>query len=156
MTPHSTLEQARYIFTSVKMIRDRIFRTQTARLEGGNSHSAFRELSVGQLHVIMVIRLREEVSMSELAELLGVAPPSASAMVDRLVEKGLLNRRHGLQDRRKVMVRVSPEMSKDIEIAETAVLQTMVDLVEKIGPETTRQWCEVLSRVERVLQREIR
>lgn len=155
MTDATTLEQARYIFTTIKMIRDRIFRAQSAHLESCNHHGVFKELSVSQLYVIMAIRLRGEVSMSELAELLGVAPPSASAMVDRLVDRGVLIRRHSVKDRRKVIVGVSPEMSEDIEEAEDSVLQIMVKLVEKIGPETARKWCEVLKQVERVVTNEM-
>ena len=44
-------------------------------------------------------------------------------------------------------------MSEDIEAAEESVLRTMVDLVEKIGPETTRKWCEVLQQIKRVLDK---
>jgi DNA-binding MarR family transcriptional regulator len=155
MTDATTLDQARYIFTTIKMIRDRIFRSQTAHLESCNHHGVFKELSVTQLYVIMVIRLRREVFMSKLADLLGVAPSSASAMVDRLVDKGVLIRRHSVKDRRKVIVKVSPEISEDIEAVEESVLRIMVELVEKIGPETTRKWCEVLEHVESVVANEM-
>jgi DNA-binding MarR family transcriptional regulator len=89
--------------------------------------------------------------MSELAELLGVSPPSASTMVDRLVDKGVLSREHSTEDRRKVVVRISPESAKNIESVESSILQLFEGLVEKLGPETTRQWCRVLKHVNAVL-----
>lgn len=156
MTEPSTLDQARFIFTTVKLIRDRIFRAQTAHLASHGQQCAFGELSVTQLHAIMIVRQRGEISMSELADLMSVSPPSASSMVDRLVEKGVLDRRHSRSDRRKVMVRVTPAVSKDIETVEESVLQSMVELVKKLGPDTTRTWCEVLDRIKIVLENDIR
>jgi len=99
----------------------------------------------------MIVRSLEQITMTELSSQLCVSPPSASVMVDRLVEKGILIREHSIEDRRKVMVRVSPEAMEDIKGVEKTILRSFVDLVEKIGPETTRKWCEVLERVKSVL-----
>jgi DNA-binding MarR family transcriptional regulator len=72
-------------------------------------------------------------------------------MVDRLVDKGVLSREHSTEDRRKVVVRISPEAVKKIESVETRVLQLFEKLVQKLGPETTQQWCRVLKRINAVL-----
>lgn len=150
MTNDSVREQARYIFTTGKIIHDRILRIQSNQLASG-SCEAFGELSVSQVHVIRLVRKHGTLAMSELAELLGVSPPSASTMVDRLVDKGVLSREHSTEDRRKVVVRISPEAVKKIESIETSILQLFEGLVEKLGPETTRQWCHVLKHINAVL-----
>jgi DNA-binding MarR family transcriptional regulator len=72
-------------------------------------------------------------------------------MVDRLKEKGLLLREHSTEDRRKVVVRISPEAVKDIEAVEAGLLELFEDLVKKLGPETTDQWCRVLATIQKVL-----
>ena len=148
------IEQARYIFTTGKIIRDRVDRILTADLSSGKIHRVFGELSVPQFHVLMVIRSWKQVTIKQLAELLCVSPPSASAMVDRLVEKGILTREQSREDRRKVMVQVSTTAMKHLEKVERTVLQSFVDLVEKVGPETANQWCAVLERVRSVLEDE--
>lgn len=151
MQENETLAQARYIFTTGKMIRDHIFRIQNRHLAGCGKCEALGELSVPQYHTIMVVRTQGQITITELSEQLGVSPPSASVMVDRLVGKGILVREHSLKDRRKVVVRISPEAQKDIEGVEETILRSFVELVEKIGPETTRKWCQVLERVKSVL-----
>jgi DNA-binding MarR family transcriptional regulator len=93
-------------------------------------------------------------TMSELADQLSVSPPSASVLVDRLVEKGILCREHSTTDRRKVVVRVSPEAEKIVEEIIANILQFFVDLVEKIGIETAQKWCDVLTHVTSVLSDE--
>lgn len=150
MTEDAVREQARYIFTTGKVIHDRIFKIQSNQL-ASDSCSAFGELSVCQVHVIRLVRKHGILTMSELADLLGVSPPSASTMVDRLVDKGVLSREHSTEDRRKVVVRISPEAIKKIEFVETSILQLFENLVEKLGPETTQQWCQVLKRINAVL-----
>ncbi len=144
------LDQARYIFTTGKLIHDRILKIQSLHL-ASNCCGPSVDLSVAQLHVIRIVRRHGVLAMSDLADLMGVSPPSASAMVDRLVEKGALCREHSTRDRRKVVVRISPEADKKIAGVEASVLQLFVDLVGKLGPETTRKWCQVLECVKGAL-----
>ena len=154
MTRETPLEQARYIFTRGKLIHDRVQRIVAEHLASGKGHREFRDLSVAQLHVFMQVRHRGEVTIKELAKLLGVAPPSASVMVDRMVDKKILVRETSREDRRKVTVSISPEAIEDIEKTEEAVLRSFVDLVQKVGPETSRKWCEVLERIKSILEKE--
>jgi DNA-binding MarR family transcriptional regulator len=100
---------------------------------------------------MLAVRRLGTVSMSDLASQLGVSPPSASAMVDRLVEKKILTREHSTEDRRKVVVRISDNAMSMMDGIEKNMLGVFIDLVEKIGPKTTAKWCQVLKRVESVL-----
>lgn len=150
MPDESTIEKARYILSTGKRLYDRIMDIQSQYLAACEMKDC-HELSMSQLHAVRVVRECGEASMSELAEKMGVSPPSASAMVDRLVDKGVLWREHSTEDRRKVVVRISPEAEKNAESIESGILQLFVELVNKLGPETTQQWCDVLSRVISVL-----
>lgn len=148
------MEHAHYIFTTGKLIHDRILHIHTSHLAQGADGDGSGELSLSQMQLVRMIRNREETTITELAELLQVSPPSASVMVDRLVEKGIVTRQQSRADRRKVLVRISPEAIKRIEKIENAILFSFVELVEKIGPQTSRKWCEVLARIKEVLREE--
>jgi DNA-binding MarR family transcriptional regulator len=152
MTDPDTLANARYIFTTGRMIHDRITRISTSACMNITKDHRFGDLSAPQMNMIMMIRVRESVSVTELASLLSVSPPSVSTMVDRLVERGLLTRTPSDTDRRKVVIRVSPEALKDIAQVEEMILGSFVELVEAMGPETTQKWCEVLQQVKKVLE----
>ncbi len=110
---------------------------------------------MAQVQMVMAVQASTNATISHLAEKLKVSPPSASCMVDRLVEKGVLLRERSDQDRRKVVVRLSARAAEHAEQMETAVLAAFLDLVEKVGPETAEKWCEVLERVEQVLAADI-
>lgn len=146
----TVVEKARYIFTTGKIIHDRIIKIQSQCLASGVDGAGY-ELSMGQLHAIRIVRESGELTMSELADQMAVSPPSASVMVDRLVEKGLLSREHSTKDRRKVVVRITPEAVQKAEVIESRIMALFVELVDQIGPETTQKWCDVLKRVKSVL-----
>ncbi|MEE4112230.1 MAG: MarR family transcriptional regulator [Desulfobacteraceae bacterium] len=152
MTDQEVLNHARYIFTTGRIIHDRIVRISTGACMRTNKDDRFGELSAPQMNMLMMIRVRETVSVTELAALLNVSPPSVSAMVDRLVERGLLTRVPSDQDRRKVVIRVSPEALEEISRVEEMILGAFVELVEAVGPETTQKWCAVLQQVKQVLE----
>jgi DNA-binding MarR family transcriptional regulator len=149
MTDQDTLASARYIFTTGRMIHDHVQRITTGACM--SKENRFGELSAQQMNMILMVRVREAVSVTELAALLGVSPPSVSTMVERLVERGLLTRTPSNMDRRKVVIRVSPEAGEDISRVEAVVLGSFVELVEALGPKTTQKWCEVLQQVKTVL-----
>jgi len=77
MRENETLTQAKYIFSTGKMIRDRIFRVQTTHLAACGKSNALGDLSVPQFHAIMIVRTLGQVTMTELSDSLGVSPPSA-------------------------------------------------------------------------------
>jgi DNA-binding MarR family transcriptional regulator len=64
-------------------------------------------LSFGNSHVLAMLDRHGELSMSSLAELLDVSLSNASGVVDRLAERGLVERFRVPDDRRVVFVRVS-------------------------------------------------
>jgi DNA-binding MarR family transcriptional regulator len=154
MIPRTPAEQARFIFTNGRVVKDFVDHKIADILASGGSRSVCRDLSVTQMHVLMHVEKRGKVSISELAALMGVSAPSASAMVERLVEKGALTRVPSARDRRRMEVRIAPIVQGDFEMVDTILLAAFEELIAQVGQETTRKWCEVLARVREVLDGE--
>lgn len=151
MSANDVQKQAHLIFTTGKMIRNHVMRILSSHASLHEGTEGALEISGPQLFALLVLRERGSVTITELAQILEVSPPSASAMVDRLVEKGILTREHSREDRRKVLVEVSPAAAEKLDRLHEEILQAFIQLVKKIGPETAQQWCEVLERVHQVL-----
>lgn len=151
MPDQKTIEQARYIFTTGKLLRRHIFSSLT-RVEADDRGSACSELSLAQFNLLMAVQAHGEITGAELAAELGVSPPSVSVMVERLVERGLLIRQRSPEDRRKVVLRMSSDEALHFSKIEEQVLANFVGLVEEVGEETARKWVEVLQQVEQVLR----
>ena len=67
------------------------------------------DLTMGQLKVLMFLSVAEAANMGDLAEMMGVALPSVTPLVDWLVEWGLVARRRNPDDRRVVVVAITDE-----------------------------------------------
>ena len=145
---------ARYIMTTGKLIRDRIVTLHNPDFGTGKSKRMLKDLSLSQLQTIITIYNCDQISMTALSKQMGVSLPSSSAMVDRLVGKGILIRKHSQKDRRKVMVQIAPPFKTHIQLIEETILLRFVDLVEKLGHETAVMWCDVLEKVKAVLEKE--
>jgi DNA-binding MarR family transcriptional regulator len=67
------------------------------------------DVTMAQGRVLMVVGYGSGCTMSELASKLGIGVSAATGLVDRLVERGVLERESDPADRRVVRVRMSPE-----------------------------------------------
>ena len=65
------------------------------------------DLTTPQLKVVLLLYLNGSARMSELASSLGVTMATASGIVDRLVERDILQRDNSREDRRVVVCRLS-------------------------------------------------
>ena len=65
-------------------------------------------LSIVQLHVLTILEAAGPVPMGKLADALDVSVASATGIVDRMEQRGLVERRHDETDRRVVLVHRTP------------------------------------------------
>ena len=73
---------------------------------------------------------RTDSSMKDLAQCLGVAPPSATAMIDTLVADGLVARGPDPHDRRGVRLRLTPKGRK---LMRAGIKSVSAQLAEMFG-----------------------
>ena len=67
------------------------------------------DLTAPQLKVVLLLYLYDSTRMSELAGSLGVTLATATGIMDRLVERGLVSRENLKDDRRVVMCRLTEQ-----------------------------------------------
>jgi DNA-binding MarR family transcriptional regulator len=72
--------------------------------KGPGASFARKDLSFGQMHVVMLLHQLGPLTVGQLAEMLAVSMPSVSSMLDRLEEHSLVERRRDQSDRRLVHV----------------------------------------------------
>jgi len=65
------------------------------------------ELSAAQLKTLFLVVLKQPCTVNRLSTMLGVGQPTASHLVEKLVQAGLLERMENPQDRRSVHVRAT-------------------------------------------------
>ncbi len=78
------------------------------------------DLSCSQYRILGILAEGSEMS-SSLAERLAVRPPSVTAVIDGLVTRGLVDRTHNENDRRRISLGITPEGETVLTSADRAV-----------------------------------
>lgn len=120
------LEPFREMFAAQKVIFRELFRMTMP-------HWIHLDLTMGQLRTLAVVAAKQAVNVSTLAETLEVSKPTASTLVDQLVQRGLVERTEDVEDRRRTMV------------APTQAGSEMMAKLRQEGPsERMAQWLEAM------------
>jgi len=143
-------DQARQLFDTVQEIQRRVVVRNARFATSGIGH----DLSIAQMTTLAVVRDRGPMSLKDLAAATRVSAASASSMVERLVEWGLVRRDPDPDDRRAVRISLTPTGTDAVENMEEAMLSWIAEVIEAIGPEYARQWCEVYDRIRAVALRD--
>lgn len=67
------------------------------------------DFSMPQLKTLLTLYNAGALSIGHIAELLGVGQPTASHLVDRLVQAGLVERTEDSEDRRRTLAELTPQ-----------------------------------------------
>lgn len=91
-------------------------------------------ISMTQLHVMHLLDRHGELPMSRLAEMLDVSLSAATGLVDRVEERGFVERIRVPSDRRIVLVRITDagrQMLEDVEVLHVGLIQQVLDQLDE-------------------------
>ncbi len=101
----------------------------------------YENLTLAEANALYVIGAQEPKTMKQIAQALGVAVSTPTRTIDRLVEKGLVSRTVGKEDRRKLLIELT-SAGKDIlsEMDEEGltVIRKMVENLEDVEIESLK------------------
>jgi DNA-binding MarR family transcriptional regulator len=91
-------------------------------------------ISMTHLHILWVLDHHGELPMSRLAELLDVSLSNATGLIDRMEERGLVERVRVPDDRRVVIVRVSADGIRIRDEIEALKQDRIRSILERLSP----------------------
>lgn len=145
-------EKIQYIFQTGRRARmhleNKVFQLQDSK------KSLLSELSAVQMKVAMQIQQSEPMSLSDLAKKLNLSNPSASVIVEKLVEKKVVSRDTDPRDRRRVQLRIHPKASKEMQSLQNRLQQAFAEIAGKVGAENLDRWFMVAERINEILEEE--
>ena len=130
------------------------FRT-TRRLRSRAGKQPIEGLSLPQYHLLEALRDDDELTVGVLAEAAGVAPPTATRMLDCLERDGYVARRHSDTDRRAVLVALTPSGRVALQAAHEQVSAWRRRVFERLEPEEREQAAALLTRLTAVLEEQL-
>ena len=133
--------QAKEIFETVELLREYVVKRLFVQCPENNGRPP--EVTFSQMRALHALHKAGTFTVKQVAEELAVSPASASAMIDRLVEMGLVLREHDAADRRMVNVRLSEQGTRVFTAHEAVLLSFFEELMDEIGEERTHAWLTV-------------
>jgi DNA-binding MarR family transcriptional regulator len=98
-----------------------------------------RSISMTHLHLMTLLETHGPLPMSRVAELLGCGLPTATGIVSRMEERGLVERQHEAEDRRVVTLRLADEGAAEIRQLQLGRRQRMATAVAHLSDEEREQ-----------------
>ncbi len=101
-------------------------------------------VSTPRSRLVVEVARSEPVRLTELALAVGVAQGTASTLVDALVRDGLLERRTGVEDRRAILLTVTPQGAALAQEWTRGYEQAAEELFRPLGPHQRAALVEML------------
>jgi len=109
-----------------------------------------RMLTMSELHVIEAVGT-ELLTMSEIAARLGVTPGTITVAVDRLAKKGFLTRMRTAEDRRLVLVKLTPSGEEVLREHEEVDRRLASCALAHLSPEEQENLLRMLEKVKQAV-----
>lgn len=129
------------------------FRTAFGELRCiGSQRLLQRGVSPGHLHLVSMLQRHGGMPMSRIADVLDISLSAATGIVDRIEERGLVERARLADDRRVVFVQVTDQgrrLLDDVEVVRSEMLRSVLD---RLDPDRLQALAETLEDVRRAVE----
>lgn len=105
------------------------------------------KITLPQLMVLQILSQRDEYQMSELAESISVSFSTATGMVNRLIIHGLVSRRHGVKDRRAVIVTITKRGGRIVKEVYAQKRKGMIELFKRLSQEERSTYIRIIKKL---------
>lgn len=110
------------------------FRATMTMLKCAASERLLRAgVSMAQLHILFTLERNGEMPMSRLADVLDVSLSSATGLIDRIEDRGFVERIRVPEDRRVVVIRVTPagrQMLQEVDALSDDLLRAVLERLD--------------------------
>ncbi|HEY7346916.1 MAG TPA: MarR family transcriptional regulator [Ktedonobacterales bacterium] len=139
----------REVLAAQKMISHELFRTAMPKW-------IHLDLTMGQLKTLAALAARQEMNISALAETLEVSKPTASVLVDQLVQLGYAERTEDAEDRRRTLVAPTQAGSDLVaQLRQSGPQDRMVRWLETMNPADLAALTRGLTALAAIAERDI-
>ena len=104
-------------------------------------------VSFPQFFLLAYLDQKEVLTMSAIAQRMGHTTAAASGLVARLENLGMVVRSVARDDRRKVMVCITPKGSTLVRRIRQEMVGNLMKIMEYLSPEEQRAWLQLYSKI---------
>lgn len=109
-------------------------------------------LSVVQFRALLHIQRNPRVSLAQVADHLGLTPPSTSTLVEELVQRGLVLRTASTENRRQIQLDLTEPGKKMLASAQELTINQLAGRLNDLTPEEKDQAFKILQRLHSLFE----
>ncbi|MEM6820882.1 MAG: MarR family transcriptional regulator [Verrucomicrobiota bacterium] len=106
------------------------------------------KLSIPQYTLLSFLSVHDSLSMGYLASLMGHSTPAATGLVDRLCKSGLVKRKSGENDRRQVLVLITPKGRTLVEETRLELMKCLGEIYDRLPPNDQESWIRIYQTMQ--------
>ena len=103
--------------------------------------------SMVQMRVLYFVNSKKSPSMKEVSEYFCISSPSATEMIERLINSGLLTRKSNLEDRRSVNIAITAKGKKELNAAKKIASKFISKAVSNLSKKELGNFLEILIKI---------
>lgn len=107
----------------------------------------YKNLTIAEANAIYAIGPDKPKTMKQIAETLGVAVSTPTRTIDRLLEKGFVNRSVGEKDRRQLLIELTPKGKKLLEDIDKENLEITRKMLKGLSDNEIDTFKKILSKI---------
>ncbi|MDR1304659.1 MAG: MarR family transcriptional regulator [Verrucomicrobiales bacterium] len=105
------------------------------------------KISVPQFTLLGFLSINEFLNMGKLAALMGHTTPATTGLVDRLAQAGLVERFATPDDRRQVLVRITPQGIALVGEFKLDIARAMDEVMQTLSTEDQEAWSRIYNSI---------
>lgn len=111
-----------------------------------------KDPTISQVRALLALNYLGPCRLKTFASSLQISGPAASEMVDRLVEMNFVEREQDPDDRRRIVLRLTPAAKERVEKHETFTLERIAAIMDRLSPQEVEAWLETSAAIDQAIE----
>ena len=116
----------------------------------------FTGLNSNQIHAALLLKAIAPCALKDFAAVMHLSKSAASALIERMVENSVVLRQPNPDNRREVLLSVSPEFEEHVVYVRAELTSWFTTLADDLGMDIFEKWHGVMVQLNTVILQKIR
>ncbi len=144
-----------FIVRTDGLLKDYIESVVVKAIKAEMPDDSFKKMTSNHIRAALLLRTIQPCSLKEFATAMRLSKAAASAQVDRMVKTGTVLREVNPDNRRELILTVSPALEAHVAHVHTRMIRWFGSIIDQLGLETFEKWHEVMVALNTVLKQRI-
>ena len=144
-----------FIVETDGLLKDYLESIVIKQIKSDMKDDGYNDVTPNHVHAALMLKSIAPCALKKFAATMRMSRAAASALVDRMVRAGLVQREANPENRREVLLTVNPEFETHVGHVRSEMIRWFEALTSKMGMENFEKWHTAMVALNKVLNEEI-